>query len=224
MKPVFLQTLILFTLLAACSAPAEKPKTRALDCYVRFLEQEGQIRAEATLTENAAGETPLPVEIPGGIRYQNTPMKMLPVQGISYRLDYAAAYLPQHTFAWSLADNALSTFTMHLAPLSDFGFGAKTLRRDKPARFEWAGEPLQKGETLVFIWESLDRNDTKTMEIYTSNAQNDIEFPAAKIAELPPGRWSLYLVRKKLTRETVNGVDVGGIVEFYSKTDTLAVQ
>ena len=88
----------------------------------------------------------------------------------------------------------------------------------------WEGAPLGKGETMVFLWENTKLRKTIPMEIIHTSGETAIEFPAAKIAQLDPGEWTYYLVRKKLTKSDANGVAASGIIEYYTKSDTVQVQ
>jgi hypothetical protein len=217
---------IFFSLLSALAFSAcqntEPAKPRSLDCYVRFLEPESQIRAEATLKE---GDTaPLTLKIPEGIRYQGKEMKSLSSQGASYRWDDSGEFAPKHVFSWKDEKGEVRQFEMQLSPLKNFGFEPKPLSRQQTAIMRWEGEPLSKGETIVFMWENAATGKTLPMEIYNNTGVPAIEFPAAKVAELDPGIWTYYLVRKKLTKADVNGVAASGIIEYYTKSDTVEVK
>lgn len=217
---------IFFSILAVLAffrcQTAEAPKKRSLECYVRFLETEGQIRAEATLREGDAD--PQPVEAPGGIMYQGNNMDLRKVPAIAYKTDKTGGYELRHVFSWKDEKGKLREFGMEMPPLREFGFGAAAVSRNQPAVFRWQGEPLRKGEVLVFLWENAKLGKTVPWELFNTGVSPAIDFPAAKIAELDPGQWTLYLVRKKLTKADINGVAASGIIEYYSKTDTITVE
>ena len=61
------------------------------------------------------------------------------------------------------------------------------------------------------------------MEVTTTVGKPFIDFPAEKMKELKPGKWSLYLVRKKLTRTVVNEYLVNGIMEYYTGSSELTI-
>lgn len=212
-------------LAAICCTPAEAPKKQRVDCYVRYLAPEAQLHADFTLREGPPGQTAQnPAVVPGGVQYQGIRMNEVRTEGVSYRSDRAGGYSPRHVFSWSDEQNKVRQFSMNLSPVNTFSFGSKTLDRNTPAGFTWEGDPLEKGEVLVFLWETLDRLKTVPMELIATPGQQRIDFPAAKIAELSPGVWTLYLVRKKLTKADVEGVEASGIAEFYSKVDTLTIR
>ncbi len=220
MKHIFF--LVLSALAFSCSQTAEKLQNRSLECYVRYLEPEQQIHAEATLRE---GDTlPQAIQAPEGIRYQGKAMSLSTAQRVIYRLEDSGDFDSKHLFSWKDERGVARQFEMQFSPIQRFGFGSKTLAREKPATFRWEGAPLTKGETLVFLWENAALNKTVPMELISNSAAPAIEFPAAKIAELDPGTWTYYLVRKKLTKADANGVAASGIVEYYTKSDTVQVK
>ena len=224
MKYIFFCTLPLLVSVS-CTAPST-PQKQSLECYVRYLVPEGQLHAEATLREMVAPQnTPRPIAVPGGIRYQEAPMSAIQVQGTSYVLERPGGYTPRHEFSWQDAGAKTHRFTMDMSPVTSFSFGnGATLSREKPATFSWEGAPLEKGEALVFLWESIDRRLTVPMDVVGAPGQRSIDFPAVKLSELAPGRWTLYIVRKKLTQTNVDGIEASGVVEYYSQVDTLTVQ
>jgi hypothetical protein len=205
------------------SNPDTAQNQRMLDCYVRILESEGQVLAQGTL-KNTTATTPLPIEVPGGLRYQGGPMKVIGGKGLTYQTEFDGEYRPDHTFSWDDRDGTRHTFAPQMSRLSRWGFGSNTLTLGKPATFTWEGPALDRGETLVFMWENPKTNQAQPMEIYGGPAESKIEFPAAKLAELTPGTWTLYLVRRKLTKADANGVPAQATLEFYSQTDTLVVK
>lgn len=204
--------------------PSETTKKRSLDCYVRYLVPEAQIHAEAILRQGDSDTSLLPMQAPNGVLYQGKEMELLTMPNIRYRLDLPGKFMPQHSFAWEDEKGRQHKFEMRISPIQDFGFGTKTLSRQQPATFRWEGEPLQKGETMVFLWENTALRKTAPMEIVNIGSAPVVEFPAAKLSQLPPGEWTLYLVRKKLTNATVNGVEVSGIIEYYTHNDTIQLK
>lgn len=220
MKHIFF--FILTALAFSACKTADKPKKYSFDCYVRFLETEGLLRAEATLREGDVN--PQPVEVPGGIAYQRKQMTLRQAPGFTYKTETAGGFELKNAFSWKDEKGASHEFEMQLSPVTGFGFGSKTISRRKPAAFRWEGAPLAKGEVMVFLWENAALGKTVPMEIYNTGGAPAIDFPAAQLAKLDPGRWTLYLVRKKLTKSDANGVPASGIIEYYTKTDTIEVK
>ena len=220
MKHIFF--LILSALAFSFCQTAEPAKKRSFECYVRYLEPEAQIHVEATMREGDV--SPQPIQPEGNILYQGKEMKLLTTPNITYRLDKPGRFDAQHIFSWKDAKGNATQFEMQLSPIQQFGFGSRQLSRQKAATLSWEGEPLMKGETIVFLWENAALGKTVPMEIINTGSQPSVEFPASKVAQLDPGTWTYYLVRKKLIKADVNGVAASGIIEYYTTSDTVEVK
>lgn len=215
--------LICTWLLAACQDPAPR---YSMQCYVRFDAPRGEVLAEATVKQysqesNLPGQ---PMEMPGGLLYQGSAMQVMPVKGLTYRRGYKADFVPEHAFSWQDAQGGWQKVTFPMRPITNFTFGQETLLRTRPDTLQWEGEPLMKGEALVLMWENQASRQTVPMEIIRSGGDASLEFPATKLAELSPGRWTLYLVRKRLAKVETPGMVAEAILEYYSKSDTLEVK
>jgi hypothetical protein len=217
---------IFFSILTAlaffhCAVPVPQPKL-SLDVYVRYLSDTKQIRAEATYKE---GAPELQAVAPkNGIKYQNLDMTLKPYQGLTFQKSGPMEFMKKQRFNWSDNAGKEHQFELKMEPFDVFSFEQEPLSIKKPVLFTWKGEGLQRGEVLVFLWERIGDGETVKMEIYQDITEPEIKFTASKIAELKPGKWKLYLVRKKMIRESIDGVDATGILEYYSKTDTLEVK
>jgi hypothetical protein len=220
MKHIFFSILSALAF-SACETAAPTPH-RAFECYVRYLEPEAQIHVEATLRE---GDTLLrAIQPPGNILYQGKEMKLLTHPAVTYRADKNGQFEPKHSFSWKDEKEQAQYFEMQFSAIRKFGFVKEPLSRKEPAIMRWEGDPLGKGETLVFLWENAALRKTVPMEVINTGGTTSIEFPAAKVAQLDAGEWTYYLVRKKLTKANTNGVEASGIIEYYTKSDTVVVR
>lgn len=203
-----------------CQTPAPAPKN-ILNCYVRYDAAARAVKAEAYLKD---GTNKNIIELPGGLRFQSTEMKILPVRGITYTAEYPAAYLPELVFEWTLNKNELGVYKTALPLIDSFFFESKVLSTKSPGNLRWIGKPLGKGETLVFMWENEQDGVTTPMEVSSTLGAPLIEVPAAKIAQLGAGNWSLYLVRKRLNRAELKDFLVESVSEYYTKTIQVKIE
>jgi hypothetical protein len=206
---LFLTTLALF----GC-APKEKSQNRTLFCYVRYDEAVKAVKAEASLQDPGAKTS---LEIPGGIRYQGMEMELTPVYGMTYRYEYTANFLSEHVFEWRDQQNSKQLSRTSLDPINSFFLPGKTLATAQPTAVQWDGTPLGKGETMVLLWENTEEGQTVPMEVSTTSGRPQIDIPAVKMKDITPGNWTLYLVRKKLIKNTVADLPVNTILEYYTK-------
>jgi hypothetical protein len=229
MRLFFFSVLTILNISACTNGNKEAADKRNLNCYIRVMEAEGRIRAEASMS--TVGENPgsindttvHAVEVPGGMKYQGTNMNLVPNQGLTYVKDFPGEYREKHQFSWEDANKQRIEFNVDMNNIKNFGFGTKTISSSKPATFTWESKGLEKGESLVLLWENPTRHLTVPMEVYIQGNYPKIDFPAGKMKELSPGTWTLYVVRKKLTKAQIGPVNARAIMEFYSKTDTLTV-
>ncbi|MCB0533759.1 MAG: hypothetical protein H6574_12920 [Lewinellaceae bacterium] len=223
MKFIFLGLVSVF-LWQACSDSAAA-RRRTAECYVRYDALDGQWLSEVTLREGVDGQSGgKAVESPTGVRYQNVLMRTLPFKDITYRLEQAGGYTATHKFEWQDSDEKKYRFEMDMPAMTGFTFGTKNLSNKQPASLRWDGAPLERNESVVFMWESTDGGLTVPMEITGSQGMDHIDFPAAQMAKIPAGNWSLYLVRKKQVKRDLDGTQTVGVVEYYSRPDTFSVQ
>lgn len=211
MKHTFFSVL---TIWVFCQCQTPTPAPQMLNLYMRFDAKGQKIKAEATLRNASTGQ---PVEMPGGIYFQSTAMKALPVMGITYSLEYSSAFTPEPAFKWKNEKGEPVQFTFKAPSIDSFSFQSDQLSLQESGRLQWAGEALGRGETIVFIWENTADGRTVPMEVSTTIGLPLIEVPAAKLNELGPGQWSLYLVRKRPVKAEIGGYKIECRAEYYTQ-------
>ena len=218
MKHIFFSILTTLAILG-CNTQ-EKAKNQSLFCYVRYDATDKTVKSEASFQDLNSNTI---YEFAGGIRYQGMEMQLTPAVGMTYRYEYAADFLPEHVFEWRGKANNKNIFRMTIDPIKVFFIPDEAISRASPTAVQWEGTPLGKGETIVFMWENTTKGLSVPMEVSTNSSQPKIDIPAAKLKNLVPGDWTLYLVRKKLTKQTIDEMPVSGIMEYYSKTIAVKV-
>lgn len=210
--------LICFVFWSACAEKSKEVKAQ-FDAYVRFMEEESALKAEATIREND-----LAVEIPGGISYLEVGMTLMPIRGVTYKIEYPSGYRPEHSFAWKDFKGRYQKFDFRMSPITAFELSPRTPSRTQPATLRWEGGPAERGEVIVFMWENSALNLTIPMEVIPGIGQSSIDIPAAKMSMLSAGEWTLYLVRKKLSKGSLaNQTACTGISEFYTVKQPLTI-
>lgn len=209
--------------LLGCRQSYPSSTSEVAECYVRYMKPEGQFLAEAVVRRRQ-DDSWRAVEVPGGMRYLGTLMRTLPMEsGFTYRSEGHTSYKAEHFFNWTDEKGRTHRFNLSVLPVLNLSFGSKTLSRSKPAVLTWNGPPITEGETWVLLWEEVGRSITVPMEIIGTPGQERIEFPAVQMAEVPPGRWTYYIVRKKAFRQEEPGLLLKGLTEYYSDVDTVTV-
>ncbi|MBL7807932.1 MAG: hypothetical protein JNN28_08970 [Saprospiraceae bacterium] len=219
MKHIFFSILSFLAFLQCKEAPA--PPKHILQCYVRFDAPARNVKAEATLRDGISKQI---IDIPGGIKFQATAMKPLPVQGITYSLEFPAAYTKTVDFEWTNAAQKRGLFQLETPAIDSFFFDTKELSTSTSAYLQWLGTPLSPAETLVFMWERADGSATVPMEVSTTLGKPLIEIPAAKIGQLGAGDWNLYLVRKRAGKADNPDFAIEYAAEYYTKTQKVKIK
>jgi len=150
-------------------------------------------------------------------------MNLLPVRGLTYSLEYASAFTPTPTFEWKEQKGQPMQHIVNLPSIDSFYFGNPVLTVKESGFLRWIGTPLEKNETLVFIWDNEAEGKTQNMEVSTTLGQPLIEIPAPKMAQIGPGEWTLYLVRKRLEKTEVGNYVVESAAEYYTKPIRLKI-
>lgn len=212
MKHIFFSIL---TALAFCHCQPAAPKAKnTLQCYVRYDASGKKIKAEASLLDAV---TRVALDVPKGLRFQATEMRALPVRGITYSLEFPAAYVQNPVFERKNEQGVAERYPVHVPSIDSFFFDTKVLSVQTATFMKWVGTPLEKNETLVFIWENTEQGRTIPMEVSTTLGKPLIEIPAAKLAQIGPGNWSLYLVRKRREKTETLDLVVEKNTEYYTK-------
>ncbi len=139
-------------------------------------------------------------------------------------VEFPAVYKAEQVFDWKSKKGERREFKIGIAAIDSFFFESKVLSVKKPTNLRWIGKPLAKGETLVFIWENTDEGKTVPMEVSTTLGAPLIEIPAAKIAQVGAGNWSLYLVRKRLAKAETADFVVESMAEYYTRPIKVKVE
>ena len=122
-----------------------------------------------------------------------------------------------YTFEWKTQKGEKGEFKPGVPSIDSFFFATKVLSIKNPSILQWVGKPLGKGETLVFMWENTTEGRTVPMEVSTTLGAPIIEIPAAKMAQIGLGDWSLYLVRKRFEKAELADFLIESSAEFYTK-------
>ncbi|MBN8678051.1 MAG: hypothetical protein J0M29_07480 [Chitinophagales bacterium] len=219
MKHIFFSILSILAFIQCKEAPA--PPKHVLQCYVRYDAASRNVKAEATLRDAVSKNI---LDIPGGIQFQATAMKLIPVMGNTYTLEFPAAFTPKVDFEWNNAKQKKGIFQLDMPAIDSFFFSSAKLSVKEPTFLQWRGEALSAAETLVFMWEKADGSNTVPMEVSTTLGKPLIEIPAAKLAQLGAGEWKLYLVRKRAGKADNPDYAVEYAAEYYTKQKTIVIE
>lgn len=217
-----------FSLLSAivltCCAGQPPKANMTIDVYWRYLVENGQGHVETTFFEQKTPEAkPAPVQLPKPPSFMKDVMRLRPVQGLAYTLDKSSGFETNAFLSWSDQQGVAHSIPLKMEELYKINFNPARLSHQTPSRFQWTGAPLGSSETLLFMWENAQTRETLPMEIIGAPGSTGIDFPAAQIAKLSPGKWTVYAVRKQMERGEVDGTGYEAITEYFTPSIVVEV-
>ncbi|MFZ4635169.1 MAG: hypothetical protein ACOYNO_13275 [Saprospiraceae bacterium] len=222
MKHTFFLLLAAIVLTCCASQPPKAKMT--LDVYWRYLVENGQGHVETTFSAQKTPDAkPLPVQLPNPPSFMNDAMRLRPVQGITYLLDKTHGFETNALLTWSDQEGSAHSLPLKMEELYKINFTPAMLSHRTASRFQWTGAPLGPSETLLFMWENAQKRETLPMEIIGAPGSTGIDFPAAQIAKLSPGKWTLYVVRKKIERGEAGDTAYEAVIEYFTPSIVVEV-
>jgi hypothetical protein len=220
MRATFFIFSITLTFLHCNNTPT--PPQYILNTYVRYDAAQRAGQAEATFRTNTPGSTSAQTPVPGGVECQGKKMNLLKEVAPVYKVRMSD-YSEKYAFTWrDSLSGVQTTFEVPMLRADSFWFEKTPVSKGQTATLRWTGGDLKKGETLVLIWQNASGQTVQT-EAFNPAGMASLELPSAKLAELTPGDWRLYLVRKQLTKTTLQGCEATGIAEYYTKERTFKI-
>lgn len=212
---------------AACAQESRKQapaKSRLAQFYVRYLADDLQVHAEASFSElEGGGKAGAPVILPQPPLFRTDRMKPASKDGSAYVFEESSGFHSPVQFSWSSDAEQQHQLELPIHSTRKIAFAPSPLSLSRPARFSWDGEPFERGESIVFMWEHNKTRETIPMEIVPAPGSTQIDFPAAEVSKLAPGTWTLYVVRKQLRKGQTDNYQYQSVVEFFSDTIEISV-
>jgi hypothetical protein len=223
---VFFYVMLLATLLFACQqdpSPASPPKNYVADLYVRYLEEEKNLKATATFFEEQDSSKELiPWQPTGKVLFQASSMEEKNIQNGLVRYIKESndlSFMPPYQFSF---DSGEEKVKLQMDPI-----GLLTLDQaaDKQAgiQLKVEGGQLKRSESMVFLFSDAN-NKAYSHTVEGPQDQGTYRLSAEDIADWPSGDGQLYLIKKQQSTIKTDNWTYQTQVEFYSKTLNLTLQ
>lgn len=183
-------------MLTGCSNP-QGDGFYAAEYFVRYLEGEGAIKAEARIYtgKDATDAKPALCE---SVRFREYEMKAHPDLPGLYQYEALISYAKECRFSFRLSKGSDEIDYRYQMPgIARFTL-SDSLGIDKGLLLDWEGPALQQGETIVLIFEKADHTTAEAM-VTGPTLQNRILIPKAQLKGINAGEWSVYLVLRSKT-------------------------
>ncbi len=217
MKQV-LHFLLFITLVSACQVAGnrEQPILFA-DFYLRYLESEKQLKAEAIFSEgdsvSVSKSTSMKTVFFNGEAMQ---ARDLGKQGIRYRVEQRGDYRSEYTFAFKKEGQAQLEQKLKMPAIKNIQLQG-TASRSAGFTISWEGEAVGKDESLVVLFTDAS-NKAAAISIEGPSQQSSVTLTASQLDQLASGPTSMYLVKKRMERTASDHFRAVGISEFYTKS------
>ncbi|MDX1667617.1 MAG: hypothetical protein R3350_10320 [Saprospiraceae bacterium] len=221
----FLIFAFLWASLGSCQQepPPSEAKMIFADFFVRYLQTEQQLLAQATLMEgDSLGDT-RPLVPSGGISFQGFEMeaRQLPEGIVRYALIRSSSYPDSLRFECSLDGDRGFTYNTAMSPVIDFRVDDPIIK-EKGLNLTLAGPALQADQSLVLLFTDQD-DKASSVTLSGPRESNRYLLPPEKISKLSPGPGQLYLVKKQRRVDRQGQRSVVSEIEFYTRNKDIVV-
>lgn len=207
-----------------CNEPATVQQPLIFgDLYMRFLQETGQIKAEASFFEGDSLSSAQPKELTGGVSFLGSGMESRRIGDRLLRYQYIGngQFPEKPVFVVRGEADGEYRFETNMVPVDSFSADT-TLSKSAPYRIGLNGMPLQAEESLVLLF-SDGAGKAWPVTLLGPLDGPDIVLTPEQLAPLAVGRGQLYLVKKQ-RKEIEEGLySVLLVVEYYTKSQDLVI-
>ena len=219
---VKLSTYFILILLLGCQTNINQAEEKiSVEFYFRFLEPEQQMRAEATFYK---GESPSPKNITVEKAYfQEKVMEVrkLKTHGTRYRSEIAGSYPQSLSFKFIDEKGKTHYHQSTMGPILSFDINES--KKNDEMKLSWEGAPLSQEESIVLLFS--DKNELVVSHTHEGPThKSSLVFPKEKLKELAKGNGKLYLVKKRLTKDSQKDPYVQMLIEYYTDAITFKIK
>ena len=218
-----LQSIILYVVLLtfchSCTSSNFKDNDQYLfvDLYIRYLEGEQQLKAQASFRKGDSIATDQAIKLPK-VTFQNKAMKdkTLPDNGYRYTLQQQTKALSEYKFQFQPKDCPLVEQKINMSPITDFSI-KNGIQKSKGMSLQMNPINLTANETLVLLFND-QNNKASSLEVKGPIQTTEITFRPQQLQSLSLGKGQLYLVKKQTSFIEKEKMNIKTVAEFYSKT------
>lgn len=221
-------SLLLLLGVFACAEDATSNKQNEnlyVDYYIRYLQAEKQLKAEAKFSAGKTYETALPTELDGNVLFQERTLNPIRVQSktLRYQREFKRKYENKVSFSIKKDNNTEINHEIKFEPINDFSLNNGVINTQKDNTITWQGAKLKKGERLLALITD-SKNKASSFEVKGPSMETAINIPAQKLQALAKGKGFVYLVKKQQNLEEKANASIHSQVEFYTDKIEILVE
>ncbi len=219
--------LLLLIAAAFFSCQSERPQEAPMyaDFFVRYLEEEQQLKAHVSFYEGDTLTSSKPVIFDGDVTFQGNRMQPREiVKNQTFRYVYNGSDAYNRTFSFKFPKSGLGKqeYAVAMSPIEDFAVKNDAVSLSNGMVLELKGEPLLANESLVLLFTG-ENNVSIAAEFAGPFDVAELNVPAVQLFGVEPGKNALYLVKKQTSTGRAGNVDCTASIEFYTKLIEVAV-
>lgn len=206
---------------AACSSD-QQPKIYG-SFFVRYMEEERQIKAHANFYEGDTLAAARPKIWTGGVSFLGSSMDVRDLQGsgMRYTAERQMDFMSEYMFRFTDEKGKMQEIKMNAGSMAKAGF-KEPVSKQAGLVFTYSGEKLKASESIVILLTD-EQNQTQTIEFQGPQSSNDIILSNDTAASIPPGKWQMYAVRTGKTEMKQGRFDYLLESEYYTRTVVVEV-
>lgn len=210
--------IIICTLFACASDQSTTQKTTFANYYIRYVEPENKIKAEATFLAGDSINNATPIEISDGVVFQDHEMifQDLKTRGIRYQVQKNRPYSKEYRFKYKDNNGVDQVYLTSMTPITNYSVKDK-ISKTKGLTLNWEGDPLKQNEHLVFLFDTPDNKALMT-DIEGPTTSSEVTIPASKFAGVSLGKGKIYLVKKQIKTLKQEHIVTTSTLEYYTST------
>lgn len=195
---------------------------------VRYLESSGQIRAILQLKQGdslatAQSYTPAsdqpPLFLGSPMQFRETRQRWMEERELDWTGQLRFA-IPRPADS---GDRERLAYEINMDPPTIDSIPT-TIDLSRGSRFRFGDSSLEDNESLLIFFETREWNPgVKRILIAGPTSDSYARLPPEALRELPAGNYELYLVKQKLSRDTIPGLRASTQIEYFTKRGAVEV-
>ncbi|GJM31638.1 MAG: hypothetical protein DHS20C18_06390 [Saprospiraceae bacterium] len=219
-------SLLAVVLFSACDndpAPQSKPTIFA-DFFIRYLEDEHELKAQATFMEGDSLTSAVPKIFESGVAFLGSNMKMKKIQDklVRYSLTNEMGYMGSFRFKFNDENRNPEIYSIEMPPIENFQMKGP-ISKSKGMTVVINGGILSQEESMVFLFND-KHNQARTITVLGPQTNIEYRFNADQLRNLSLGEGQLYLVKKQLKVQNNPHRSIRTEIEYYTKAIDVLVE
>ncbi|MCP3929173.1 MAG: hypothetical protein GY705_08745, partial [Bacteroidetes bacterium] len=194
----------------------EKSEKLFAELYVRYLENEKELKAQVVFFKGDSLENAQPASTDGRISFQGSEMLSRNLNGntIRHTISFQSDYQETFTFQFQDLSSQIRKYEAGMSPIE--GFIVKDqISLSNGMQLILKGEKLSRDESLVLLF-SNEKHQAHSIIVEGPTESIELDIPAHQVKEFPIGNGTLYLVKKQTRPIKENYVSGTSTIEFYT--------